>query len=103
MIEITLLFKNEIIKGFEITGHADYDEYGKDIVCAAVSVLAYTTVNSLDSYNINFEFSDDDDLMKLISEDNSLELDVILNTFKTGILTLEQSYRDFVKTYSKEI
>ncbi|UQS81632.1 ribosomal-processing cysteine protease Prp [Bombilactobacillus folatiphilus] len=30
-----------------MTGHADYDVYGQDIVCAAVSVISLGTVNSL--------------------------------------------------------
>lgn len=35
------------ITGFHITGHAGAGEFGKDIVCAAVSVLAQATVNGL--------------------------------------------------------
>lgn len=36
---------------YEITikGHAEYDEEGKDIVCAAVSILAYTLAESLET------------------------------------------------------
>ncbi len=35
-------------KGFTCIGHADYDEYGKDIVCASISVLVINTINSLE-------------------------------------------------------
>ncbi len=35
--------------GFELRGHADFDRYGRDIVCAAASCLAITTVNSLEA------------------------------------------------------
>lgn len=35
--------KKEII----ITGHANYDTYGKDIVCASVSSIVITTVNAI--------------------------------------------------------
>lgn len=31
----------------EIKGHADYAEYGKDIVCSAASILAYTLADFL--------------------------------------------------------
>ncbi|HHY70652.1 MAG TPA: ribosomal-processing cysteine protease Prp [Thermoanaerobacterales bacterium] len=34
-------------KSIEISGHAEYAEYGKDIVCAGVSVLAETAVLGL--------------------------------------------------------
>lgn len=31
----------------DVTGHAEYDEKGKDIVCAAISTLFYTLAESL--------------------------------------------------------
>lgn len=38
----------------KILGHADYDEYGKDIVCSSVSSIVTTTVNGI--YEINQEY-----------------------------------------------
>ncbi|MBR5419769.1 MAG: ribosomal-processing cysteine protease Prp [Lachnospiraceae bacterium] len=35
-------------RGFLIRGHAEYDDPGKDVVCAAVSMLAINTVNALE-------------------------------------------------------
>ncbi|MCM1263060.1 MAG: ribosomal-processing cysteine protease Prp [Butyrivibrio sp.] len=35
-------------KGFTCKGHAGFDDYGKDIVCASVSVLVINTINSLE-------------------------------------------------------
>lgn len=35
-------------KGFSCYGHAEYANKGKDIVCAALSVLTINTVNSLE-------------------------------------------------------
>ena len=100
MIKVNLIYNKDILKGFEITGHADYDEHGKDIVCAAVSMLAYTTVNSLDNYDYELEFSDDEKTMKLLVKKPSHDSEVILNTFSAGILTLTQSYSDFVEAYT---
>ena len=31
----------------EIKGHANYDDYGKDIVCASVSSIVITTINAI--------------------------------------------------------
>ena len=36
-------------KGFKTNGHAQSAEYGKDIVCAAVSMLVINTINSMES------------------------------------------------------
>ena len=38
MIDIKIKETGEL-KGIHIKGHADYDEYGKDIVCASVSTI----------------------------------------------------------------
>ncbi|MGN0325119.1 MAG: ribosomal-processing cysteine protease Prp [Lachnospiraceae bacterium] len=35
--------------GFTCNGHAGFDDYGKDIVCAALSMLVINTVNSIDA------------------------------------------------------
>lgn len=35
------------VRGFRSTGHAGFDEHGRDIVCAAVSAVAQTTVLGL--------------------------------------------------------
>ena len=35
-------------RGFECNGHADFAAYGKDVVCAALSVLTINTINSID-------------------------------------------------------
>jgi len=49
MIRATLRKAGEAYVGFEIKGHAGFADYGKDIVCAAVSVLSTTCVNALES------------------------------------------------------
>lgn len=44
------IYKNksgEYLK-FTCDGHAGYADYGKDIVCAAISILVINTVNSLE-------------------------------------------------------
>ena len=49
MITVTI-FKDsqQEYVGFSVQGHAGFAEAGKDIVCAAVSVLAVNTVNSIE-------------------------------------------------------
>ena len=47
MIKVKIQKEGNIIKKINITGHANYAEYGKDIVCAAVSATVLTTVNGI--------------------------------------------------------
>lgn len=49
MILVTLLERNGEYRAFICAGHAGYAEEGKDIVCAAVSALTVTCVNSLET------------------------------------------------------
>ena len=47
MIKIKIHKSKDIIKEIVITGHANYADYGKDIVCAAVSSIALTSCNAI--------------------------------------------------------
>jgi len=37
-------------RGIEVKGHAGYDEYGRDIICAAVSSLTLNMANSVEAF-----------------------------------------------------
>ena len=103
MINVDLLINREDeIVGFEIKGHAEYDEYGKDLVCSAVTILAYSCVNSLDKYAEDVKFSDDDITMSVSIDKTTRDTKVIFDYFKTGIETLLGNYSSYVKLNYKE-
>ncbi len=47
MIKVRIERERESLKKVTITGHANYDDYGKDIVCSSVSSIVITTVNGI--------------------------------------------------------
>ena len=49
MITVTVSKKNSSYTEFVSRGHAGYAEEGQDIICAAVSALIISTVNSLET------------------------------------------------------
>lgn len=51
MISVSI-YKNagNLVTGFKVSGHADYSEYGTDVVCAAVSTLVINTINSIENF-----------------------------------------------------
>jgi len=54
MIRFIVRKKNDgAYAGLSVEGHAKYGSYGKDIVCAAVSVLTLNTVNSIETLTEN--------------------------------------------------
>lgn len=103
MIDVTLLIKNEKRLGFAIKGHANFDQHGYDIVCAAVSILSYTAVNALDYYEVEFDFFDDDNEMKVSLENPNEKSEIILNDFEIGIKTLLTNYNEYVNLNYREV
>ena len=51
MIKVSVLKENRKYKKITILGHAMYDDYGKDIVCSAVSSIVITTINGILAIN----------------------------------------------------
>lgn len=85
------------INGFKSTGHALFDDKGKDIVCAAVSILTINTVNSIERFLPDEDlevFSDEEKgiiecrLGKSVSEKASL----LLETMVFGIENIAETY-----------
>ena len=67
MIKVNITDKKITIKG-----HAGYDEYGRDIVCASASSIAITTINailSFDSEAINYEQKKDELIINVLKND----------------------------------
>ena len=79
----------------EITGHSDYDNIGKDIVCSAVSSIVTTTINgiiSIDSDAIYYEYNRD--IMEIIVKKRD---DVTLKLIDNMIDLLKSLSKDYPK------
>ncbi|MDO4467459.1 MAG: ribosomal-processing cysteine protease Prp [Bacillota bacterium] len=100
MIEVQV--KGILYKDVEVTisGHANYAEAGKDIVCAAMSLLWYNFYNSLyeltnrdttklDSNSPEYRY------MRIFKFDNNSTL--LLQSFILGCESLQEQYPDNVK------
>ena len=72
--------KNHITK-INILGHADYDEYGKDIVCSSVSSIVTTTVNGIHEINDKYLSVEEvkDGMIITILEDDKICYKLIQN------------------------
>ena len=84
-------------KDITITGHANYDTYGKDIVCAAVSATVICTVNAISSIYINaINVLNDTDKLVI----NILDNDDITNKLLSNMISL---LKELVIKYPKNI
>ena len=92
MIKIKLLKSNNNVTNIVITGHANYDDYGKDIVCAAASSTVITSVNaclSIDNESISYE---DKDGLKIDIKKNDIVTMKIINSMISNLKELEKAY-----------
>jgi len=98
MINIYLKKENNHINYIKISGHANYLDFGKDIVCASVSSIAITTVNAIimnDKYSIKYKESDgllEIDIVKY-NEFNDILINNMINMFEQ----LEKQYKKNIK------
>lgn len=76
-----------------ISGHALYDEYGKDIVCASVSSIITTSINAilmLEDDSISYE-EDKNKIIIKIKKETKITKKLILNMINL-LKELEQTY-----------
>lgn len=82
----------------EIKGHANYDDYGKDIVCASVSSIVITTINAIiefDPESIHYEDLNNRILIKKLKDDDITNK--LINNMIELLEELEKSYKDNIK------
>ena len=92
MIKVILTKKDDNVNKVIINGHAGYDDFGKDILCAAVSSTVITTINillSLDNQSISYN-----DSRGLIIEvlKNDMATKKIINVLISNLYELEKAY-----------
>lgn len=97
MINVNIKKENNIITELKISGHAKYDEYGKDIVCAGVSSTLVTSVNAcltFDKESIYYEEKNNFYLKNIKKDEitNKL-LENLINMLKS----IESDYKENIK------
>ena len=103
MVKVFVKKENSNIKEILFKGHALYSDYGRDIVCASISSVINTTVNSImniDSTSI--EYNDDGDKITIIKINSNDIVDKLLDTMINILKDLEKQYKKNIKVESEE-
>ena len=98
MIRININYQDNYIKQITLTGHANYNEYGTDIVCAAVSATYLCTVNGLLSINessIEVLSEQDKETINVLTQDEVINK--LLENMIRCLKSLEQKYPNNIK------
>lgn len=93
MIRVKFYYDGNTIRGFRISGHADFAESGNDIICSAVSVLAINAVNSIEQFTDDrFAFDINGGLLELHMESVSDTSRLLLDSLSLGIHGVADMY-----------
>lgn len=109
MIKVKVLRNDsqEII-AFHVSGHADYDESGKDIVCAGVSAVAVGTVNAVEVLlNIELPSEMKTGLLSVKIPDISDQIvskqaQLLLEAMVVMLQTIKQTYGKYISIDDKQ-
>ncbi len=106
MIRITVEKNRDTYVSFRSKGHAGYAPAGEDIVCAAVSALIITTVNSIETFTEDaMELSEKDGYVffhfpERVSDQTALLMDSLI----LGLTQIQESCDNkYLEVITKEV
>lgn len=92
MIKVKVIKKDNNLEKIIIKGHAMYDDFGKDIVCAAASSTVITSINASLSINQNsLHYKEADGLIISIQKHDFVTTKIMENML-SNLYNLEMSY-----------
>lgn len=78
-------------------GHADFDEHGKDIVCAGASAVAYGIFNSVLALTGDKPlFHIEDGLMDVKNISTSDDVQLLMRSLEVSLETIEAEYKQYI-------
>ena len=87
-----------------VIGHADYADYGKDIVCASASAIVITSINAclrINKESIKYKEEKDKLTIDIISKDKDVLL--IIENMMSMLEELAKTYQKNIKIIKEEI
>lgn len=80
----------------EVKGHSNKAEYGKDLVCAAISAIMTGGMNALKDKEYDFKLDEGHAYIKALDIPSDYDA-VVLRTIETQFKTVEESESEFVR------
>lgn len=104
MIRIDIERKQQMISKITISGHANADVKGKDLVCAGVSCIAIGALNALNELYPNCDLRMEEGFIQitnhLLSEH---DVQVMLEMLRVQLKTMQESYKNYIQVTDQEV
>lgn len=111
MIKVTVTKdQSGLIHSFEMKGHADFAEHGKDLVCAGASAVSFGAVNAVISLTeITPIIKQNGDggylyveVPSISNPEKAANIQLILEAMIVSLQTIEQDYGKYIKITFKK-
>jgi uncharacterized protein YsxB (DUF464 family) len=104
MINITIVRSSDkLIESVTVSGHAEYDEPGKDIVCAGVSAVTFGVANAVEELcGIALQVEQGESgflrfVTPSVDESTKEKIQFLMESMLVSLRTIEVSYSEFIK------
>ena len=102
MINISIDIKSDFIEKIKLSGHADSNEKGKDLICCSISTLTISLINALTEIanaNIKAEVSEGFTLIEINEQEKNkrLKSDILTKSFMLSVKGIEEENPEFIK------
>ncbi len=93
MIKAEISYKGKGFESLLVKGHANTGDYGKDLVCAAVSAVTVGAMNALENPDEDFEIEIESGRVSCVAKAGISEHDEdVIETLIIQLKTIEASY-----------
>ena len=98
------MIKVEVTKNtIKVLGHANYDEYGKDIVCASASTIVITSIEAIARFDIDaIDVNEEDNKLTITINKHDNVTDTLIDNMLSCLQELEKKYSKNIKIINRE-
>ena len=101
------MYPDKTYRGFSVSGHAGYENAGRDIICASVSALVINTVNAVDALTENVCVCEQDSSGSIkfkFSSSSDEQGQLLIRALDMGLSNIEKEYgKKYLQVHYKEV
>ena len=100
MIKVIYSMVDDHYTYLSVKGHANSNDYGKDLICASVSSIMFGLMNALDETK-DVEIKELTNHIEIINNSKKELVDNYIELVLIQLKTIEESYTEFIKVERK--
>ena len=109
MVTVRVLRKNGAMCGMELSGHANFNDDGDDLVCAAISSVSFAVCNGMEKLaGVSFGYQTDDGYLYFVlpddlNDDAQQKTQLLLGTLYLFLQELSGQYSGNIRLVESEV